>query len=109
MDFQFGETVVLNRRTVSGQDDYGNDIYTSTAETLLNVPVWPSSSAEVVQGQDMVTSDLTAVLPAGTDISSIDSVQVYGNKYEVVGEPGRYLNSFSGTALVETQLKRVTG
>lgn len=109
MDFQFGETVTLNSRTVSGQDDYGNDVYTTEAVILPNVPVWPSASTEVTQGQDMVTSDLTAVLPSGTDVSAVDSVQVYGNTYEIVGEPGQYQNSFSGTSLIEIRLKRVTG
>lgn len=109
MDFQFGETITLNRRTVSGQDDYGNDIYTTEAVILPNIPVWPSVSTESVQGQDMVSSDLTAVLPAGTDVAAVDSVQVYGNAYEIVGEAGRYRSPLAGTELIEIRLRKVTG
>lgn len=109
MDFQFGETVTLNRQTVAGQDDYGNDVYTTVPVILANVPVWPSTSTEAVQGQDLVTSDLTAVLPSGTDVTAVDSVQVYGDNYEIVGQPGQYQNSFSGTELIQIQLKKVTG
>ena len=109
MPFQFGETITLNRPTVSGQDGYGNDVYTTTAETLANVPVWPATSTESVQGQDLVSADLTAVLPSGTDVAAVDSVLVYGDTYQIVGQPGRYRNPFSGTDLIEIQLRKVTG
>lgn len=109
MGFEFGETIILNRRTVSGQDDYGNDIYTTEALSLSRVPVWPSASTESVQGQDMVASDLTAMLPAGTDVGAVDSVQVYGNDYEIVGDPSHYRNPFEGAELIEIRLRKVTG
>lgn len=96
MIFGFGETVVLHTRTRSGRDALGNDVFTKTDATLTNVPVWPAGAAELVQGEDVTITGLYALLPAGTDVSAIDSVTVYGEDYEVDGQPARFASPFTG-------------
>lgn len=95
MTFPFGETVVLNRRTKTGVDSDGNDVYGITPTTLTKVPVWPRNASELVQGEDMLITGLSALLPPGTSVTGIDSVTVYGKNYEVDGEPGHYRNPFT--------------
>lgn len=96
MSFGFGETVTLITRTVTGQDGDGNDVYGSTPTTLTNVPVWPAGASELVQGQDTAITGLYALLPPGVDVSTVDAVSVYGDTYEVDGQPGRYASPFTG-------------
>lgn len=106
----FGQTVVLVTRTRSGEDAYGNDIFTPTAKTLRGVAVWPRSSVENVQGRDTVVTGLTALLPADTDASAIDKVTVYGSDYEVDGDPNVYDSPLTGSNPgVVVNLRRVAG
>lgn len=106
----FGETVVLHVRTVTGQDADGNDVYGDVSTTLLNVPVWPRSAVELVQGQDTLVTGLSALLPPGTNVSAVDKVTVYGDGYDIDGEPGRYRSPFTNLDPgVLVHLTRATG
>lgn len=98
MIFGFGETLVVHTRTRSGQDAYGNDVFTTTDTTLTNVPVWPAGATELVQGEDLTITGLYALLPAGSNVTAIDYVtrQRDGKRYEVDGEPGFYTSPFTG-------------
>ncbi|WP_310962147.1 hypothetical protein [Nocardioides terrisoli] len=108
MVMPFGETVTLHTRSVLDQDADGNDVLYDVDTVLSGVPVWPAGGTELVQGQDTLISGLFALLPAGTDVSGIDSVTVYGDEYEVDGEPGRFTNPFTGTDPgVQVHLTRV--
>lgn len=88
--FPFGQSVVLHSRTVTGQDAYGNDVYTSTDTPLTNVPVWPRNASELVQGQDTLITGLWCVLPASVDVFAVDTLTVYDKTYKVDGEPGDF-------------------
>lgn len=108
--FTFGESVTLHTRGVTGQDGDGNDVYGDTATTLTNIPVWPRASSELTQGEDLLITGLSALLPADTSVRGIDKVTVYGDSYEVDGEPGRYMSPFTGLEPgVLVNLTRVTG
>lgn len=110
MKFRFGETITIHRRTVAGKDAYGDDTFTETNVVLTQVPVVPTTSREVNQGEVMVYDQLTVLLPAGTEISSSDAIEVYGVRYEVQGRPLRFVSPFSGLNLgVPVTLQRVTG
>lgn len=110
MTFPFGESVTLHTRGVTGQDSDGNDVYGDTPTTLVNVPVWPRNASELVQGEDMLITGLSALLPPGTDVTGIDRVTVYGDPYEVDGEPGHYKSPFTATNPgVLVNLTRITG
>lgn len=106
----FGETVVLKTRSITGQDADGNDVYGTTTTTLEGVPVWPRNSSELVQGQDTLIVGLSALLPPGTNPAAIDAVTVYGQDYEIDGEPGRYRSPFTNTDPgVLVNLTRIAG
>jgi len=109
--FNYGETVIHIGRTLTGAKDAdGNDVYTNTETTYVNVPVWPTGSTEAVQGQDVVTTGITTLIPAGASVAATDQVRVYGGLYDVVGDPGRFASPFTATtAGVEVHLKAVTG
>lgn len=108
--YHFGETVTLHTRTVTGQDADGNDVYGDVTTVLTNVPVWPASATELVQGQDTILTGLYALLPAGTDASAVDRVTVYGDDYEIDGQPERFRNAFTGSDPgVQVHLTRVEG
>lgn len=111
----FGESITLHSRHVTGQDQYGNDIYTSVDIPLTNVPIWPRNSSELVQGQDVSIVGLQAFLPAGTSAWTIDSITIVsgayaGRDYEIDGEPGYYRSPFTGRDPgVLVNLTRITG
>ena len=91
----FGQAVVLHSRTVTGQDDYGNDVYADTDTTVPNVPVWPRNSSELVQGQDTLIVGLWCLLPATVggvpiDPTAVGEITVAGKRYKIDGEPGDF-------------------
>lgn len=105
-------TVTLITRTVTGRDADGNDVY---GETSLSVPAVfaPGGSSELVQGQDTVIYKPTVYLPAGTDVTAVDALEIGGQPFEVDGQPQDW-SAGSPTGWVPdfpivVQLERVTG
>lgn len=108
--FPFGQTVTLVTRTVTGTDDDGNDVYTPTPVPVENIPVWPTGSAELIQGQDTVTTHMTCLLPPSVDPSAADAVTIGDDTYEIDGQPQPYLDPFTGLAIgTEVNLTSVEG
>jgi hypothetical protein len=108
--FTYGETVTLRTRSASSKDALGNDVMTETTQTVTNVPVWPTGANEVLNAQDLGTDSLTMVLPVGYQANLIDAVTVFGESYEVDGQPGRYTNPFTGFVPGEVvRLRRAVG
>lgn len=105
-----GQTVIFVSRTVTGQDALGNDVYTDVETPIAGCVVYPRGSAELVQGQDLVTDGLTVLLPPGTAAAATDRAIVDGVTYEVDGQPSVWSNPFVPIAdSVQVQLKVVTG
>lgn len=104
-------TVTLVARAVTGRDRYGNDVYTDTRTDSPGWVVWPSGlGAEVTQGQDIATDNLTCIAPVGTVLASVDRVEVAGKSYEVQGNPWSWQSPFTGTQPgVQVELKAVSG
>jgi hypothetical protein len=107
--FPFGRDVSLVRRTKSGTDAYGNDAFTTTT-TVVKGAFAPGGSTEQVQGQDVLITQPTVYLPAGTDVSAVDAIDIDGDRFEVDGTPNHWMNPFTGWQPgVEVRLRRVTG
>jgi hypothetical protein len=107
--FPFGQPITLIRRTKGAPDSWGNDTWTTTS-TVVSGGFNPGNSVELVQGQDLLTTQPTVMLPPGTPVAAIDAVQVDGLTYEVDGSPNSPINPFTGWAPgVVVKLKRVTG
>lgn len=104
--------VVLKTRAVSGQDSYGNDVYSVTEETVDGIFA-PGASVEQIQGQDVVTTQPTVYLRTGTTAAAVDALSVAGLDYEVDGDPAAWPpNPYTGWQpefSVEVRLRRVTG
>jgi hypothetical protein len=94
----FGQTVTLLHRTVSGQDQFGNDVYASTPETVTNVAIQPGSHTERTSFTDQVTTNLQVFLPSGTSIGYLDAIVWNGDTYEISGDPAIHISPFSGHA-----------
>lgn len=110
MRFPFGQSVTLHTRTVVGEDEYGNTVYEEVDTVVRVVAVWPRTSTEAVQAQDQVVSGLWALFPPTHDVSAVDAITVYGKRYEIDGEPGRYLSPLTGRDVgFQLALRRVTG
>lgn len=108
--FPYGQTVTLIRRTVSGRDELGNDVYSESPEPIPQAVVAPAGSTEFTQFTDQVTASLTVFLPYGTEVSATDAVEIAGQRYEIQGEPSAWRSPFSGsTSPIQLQLTRVTG
>lgn len=109
MTFPLGAQITLVTRAKSGTDSYGNDVYGETTTTVVGAFA-PGGSSELIQGQDTVITQPTVYLPAGTDVTSVDEVEVNGLRYLVDGEPNAWVSPFTGWAPgVEVRLERVTG
>lgn len=109
MDFPFGDLITLVTRTPTGRDGDGNTTY-STVTTTLRGAFAPVGSVETVQGQDVVVTQPTVYLPAGTDVTAVDRVIVNAVTYDVDGTPAAYTNPFTGWQPgVVVKLKAVTG
>ena len=109
MIFSFGRSVSLVRRSKSGTDAYGNDVFATTS-TVVAGAFAPGGSTEQVQGQNVVITQPTLYLPPGTDVSAVDAIDIDGDRFEVDGTPTDWVNPFTGwNPGVEVRLKRVTG
>jgi hypothetical protein len=110
--FPNGETVTVTPRTLTGQDDSGNDQYSDgTPVDVRGCPVWPRTTAETLaQLSDAVSEGLAVLVPAGTVVDAYSRVRVRGLDYQVTGDPQVYRSALTGTAIgTLLQLDRVTG
>lgn len=107
----YGTTVTILDRTKTGKDSQGNATYTWAP--TVDVPgsvVWPRTSSELVQGQDLVIIGLNVLLPAGYSMTATQRARIDGVDYEVDGEPGIFTNPIEGTrAGCQVALTRVEG
>ena len=109
MSFPFGQPIVLVKRVRGNPDGFGNDTWTTTTTTVTGA-FNPGTSSELVQGQDVVTTQPSVYLPPDADVAAVDAVQVGGVQYEVDGLPALWVNPWTGwRAGLEVRLRRVTG
>jgi hypothetical protein len=107
--FSYGTPVTLISRTVTGQDSYGNDVYSETS-TTVTAAFSPGTSIELVQGQDLVTVQPTLYLPPDVQPQAVDAVLVGGERFEVDGSTEVWQSPFTGWHPGNVvKLKRVTG
>lgn len=108
--FPYGVTVTVISRTVSGQDEFGNDTFSETTQDIPYCSVQPGGTNETTQFTDQLSSEVVVYLPYGTDVEYIDALAIDGDRYEVQGKPNTWASPFSGnTAPVEVRATKVTG
>lgn len=97
MTYPTGETITITRRTVAGEDSYGNATYTTTATTVDDVPVAPRTSGDVTEnGRDGQVIGLTIYPSSDVDIQADDVIGVRGGTYRIVGDPADWRSPWSG-------------
>lgn len=109
--FTNGETVTIVRPGPPTEDEYGNEAPGAPTEsTISGCAVAPRSSSEDLQARDQVIVGLTVWMPSGSVVYPTDQMRVRGVLYDVDGEPGGFLNPFTGSAgPVQVALTRVSG
>jgi hypothetical protein len=97
MPGQYTVTVTVVRP--GGRDQYGDPTGTPAETPVSGCVVWPEASSEQTFQQDIVALGYQVLMPAGTDVLATDQVRLPDDDlmYEVVGEPQRFLNPFTGT------------
>lgn len=107
--FTRGTTMVILRS--AGLDDYGDPLDEPTRETVSNVALGPSESdRERAASPNQTISRATAYVPGHVELASRDAVELFGDRWEVEGEPSFSPSPFTGWAPgTVIELKRVTG
>lgn len=109
MHYPFGETVILHTGTPT-TDARGNEVMSWTDQTVAGCPVWPRMASEITYGQDTRITGLWIVVPPEFPVTALDEVTVRGVRYQCDGEPGLYVNPFTGTnAGYQVALTKITG
>lgn len=107
--FPAGQTVMLQSRTRSGTDAHGNDTWSTTESDIEGCAVWPASSTETVQGQDVVTDSVMVAVPVETVVAATDRLVIGGLTYEVEANADDYTSPLTGWAPgLVVRAKRVT-
>lgn len=111
--FAAGETVIRIRAPLV-TDRYGNQVFdwdNATRSEVSGCGVAPRTSDEETEtGRQGVIVGITVYVPAGTDISAHDRMEVRGEVYEVAGEVADWRSPFTGWAPgLVVNLRRVEG
>jgi hypothetical protein len=109
-----GQSVQWLQRVVTGQDDYGDDIYTMTTVTLDGCVISPGNTSEDINGTASVTSDVILHVPVRFGITGPGPfdrmILPDGNTYLIAGIPKAWQSPFTGTkSMIEIPLQLVTG
>lgn len=111
----FGLTVTFTTKgPVTGRNTEGNATYTPTSIAVPGCMFAPGASAELVQGQDLVTDQPTVYAPTGTQIGAPDTATVPGyGTYDVDGSPNVWpphpMTGWQPSNSVVVRLKGVAG
>ncbi len=103
-----GETILIRRSVVSGEDSQGNPTYTPTDTPIEGCAFAPTGSSEDVAtfGTRAITGG-TVYAPTGTVFLPSDVLVIRGMTFTVDGETGQWTNPYSGTGRgVEVAVKR---
>jgi hypothetical protein len=94
--FPYGVTVTLVKRTLSGQDANGNDVYSEKSYQVPNTVFVPAGASENLVFTDQTNTTETFYMPWGTDVNPYDAIIFQGVEYEVQGVPSLWVSPFSG-------------
>lgn len=109
MSSPFGEVVVIHARTKGTADADGNDTFTSSDTTVNFVTLYPRTSSEAVQGQDLNIIGLVAVFIPAVTVGPLDQITARGALWDVDGDPGQYHSPMTGREVTKVNLRRATG
>lgn len=112
MSFQFTTTVtILGSKQQVGVDKGNRAQYAQSEVESPGWVLWPQSSTEATDAEDITTDVLEGFAPVGTSLDSIQQVRVpfTGKTYEVQGSAWSWQSPFTGrTPGVAVTLKAMT-
>jgi hypothetical protein len=101
--------VILGSDTVTvlrgkSRDNWGDGQGSDTETDVSGCSVQPTSASEDTDSGDLLITNVTAYLPAGTDILATDRVRWLGDTYAVNGPPARWRDETGAEDHVQVQL-----
>jgi hypothetical protein len=93
-------TILRGRTRNTSGDLTGSD----TGTTVTGCSVQPVSATESTDRGELLVTNATAYLPAGTDILATDRVQWLGDVYAVNGPPAVWRDELGNVDHVQAQL-----
>ncbi len=96
--------------TTDGVDEYGNDtIVDAGAATPVRGLIQQASTVEYLNDRDTTVTQWKAFLPAGTAVTSLDTLTFQGQTFQVTGAPYPVFNPRSRqVSHLEMNLTEVT-
>jgi len=93
----------------TGEDEYGEPIFSPPRD--VDSPCWvePAGTAEDMALANQLTFSYVAYLPLSTQVSAVDALTWDGIRFEVDGEPLKQPGGFIVEGFWRVQLKKVTG
>lgn len=104
----FAEPVTLHRRTRSGQDSDGNDLWVD-ADVSAKAAIWPLEATEVTDAQDTAITRVNIAFKPPVSLSVTDEITARGHRWKVDGVPDDFHSPITSTDVETAVLKRVTG
>lgn len=87
-------------------DDHGNQVPTFTERPIRVLAEFPGGGSEL---NNMVTADRVLLLTPGTQVAPEDEFDLSdGLRYRVEGAVAPYRSPFTGTAVTQVNLRRIT-
>jgi hypothetical protein len=91
-------------------DAKGNKTPTFTARSIRALAEFPGNALEADNAAgDLITADRVLLVSPTTAVSEYDEFTLSDSvRYRVNGAPGRYVSPFTGTAVTQVNLRRIT-
>lgn len=106
----FTETCTLHLRGErTGEDEYGEPIFSPPEDVESSCWLEPAGSAEDMALANQLTFSYVAYLPLDTSISAVDSITWDGVRFEIDGEPLKQPGGFIVEGFWRVNLKNVRG
>lgn len=113
MTWPLGERVVVRRKTSATTDGDGNDVPVFSSQTVNGVAIAPSATVELIQGQQLVVTELHAIFTPAVVMLADDELDVQTGlsvgTYEIDGDPKQYRSPLTGTSVTDAKLRKAKG
>lgn len=91
-------------------DAYGNEVPAFTSRVIRVLAVYPGTALEADSAAgDVVTADQVVLVDPAVAVSTLDEFTLpNGKRYKVAGDVGAYSSPFTGSAVTQVNLRRIS-
>lgn len=91
-------------------DAYGDEVDAFTSRRVTPLAEYPGNALETDNAtRDQVIADAVLLVRPTVTVKATDEFTLSdGDRYKVLGKPGRYVSPFTGTAVTQVNLRRIT-